>query len=268
MVLAGGVAQAVEAEAPTDPAFPGTFTVSPDTGVSPLSVTITWDVSAFTGGSCTASGSWTGAKTLKGTQAATNLTANASYALTCSRAVGGGTATLEWTAPTQNTDGSALINLAGFRVVYGASAAALNQTIQVPNASIATYVVTNLNAGTWFFAVKAYNTAGAESAASNVASKTIGASTETRSATRTVTVTPAPPKAPVLQVVQADVFNASADYNILAFKPLKKYGTAELGTPCDAAKPICCSYFPVAVAAVRWDGSGRTAYPVARCELQ
>lgn len=84
-----------------------------------------------------------------------------------------GSATLSWTPPTQNTDGSSLTNLAGFRIQYGASSSALNQTIEVANPGLATYVVTGLNSGTWYFAVKAYSSNGAESAQSNVASKTI-----------------------------------------------------------------------------------------------
>ena len=38
---------------------------------------------------------------------------------------------------------------------------------------VATYVVTGLSSGSWFFAVKSYNTGGAESANSTVVSKTI-----------------------------------------------------------------------------------------------
>jgi hypothetical protein len=84
-----------------------------------------------------------------------------------------GSATLSWTPPTQNTDGSSLTNLAGFRIAYGTSSAALNQTIEIANPGLATYVVTGLNSGTWYFAVKAYSSAGVESELSNVASKTI-----------------------------------------------------------------------------------------------
>jgi len=84
-----------------------------------------------------------------------------------------GNATLSWTPPTQNTDGTALSNLAGFRVQYGASPSALTQTIQIANPGIATYVVTGLNSGTWYFSVKAYTSAGAESANSTVVNKTI-----------------------------------------------------------------------------------------------
>jgi hypothetical protein len=84
-----------------------------------------------------------------------------------------GNATLSWTPPTQNTDGSTITNLAGFRINYGTSSGQLNQIIEISNPGIATYVVSGLNAGTWFFAVRAYNDAGAESVISNVASKTI-----------------------------------------------------------------------------------------------
>ncbi|HKS56903.1 MAG TPA: putative Ig domain-containing protein [Steroidobacteraceae bacterium] len=84
-----------------------------------------------------------------------------------------GTATLSWSPPTQNTDGTTLSNLAGFRISYGSSSGALNQTIEVANPGLATYVVTGLGSGNWYFAVRAYNTSGAESANSSVVSKTI-----------------------------------------------------------------------------------------------
>ena len=84
-----------------------------------------------------------------------------------------GSATISWTPPTQNTDGSTINDLAGFRIQYGTSASALTQTIQVANPGLATYVVTGLSSGSWFFAVRAYNSGGAESANSSVVSKTI-----------------------------------------------------------------------------------------------
>lgn len=84
-----------------------------------------------------------------------------------------GTATLSWTPPTQNADGSSLTNLAGYRIYYGTSANSLTQQIEVANPGISTYVVSGLTRGTYYFAVRAYNTAGAESTSSNVASKAI-----------------------------------------------------------------------------------------------
>lgn len=84
-----------------------------------------------------------------------------------------GSATLSWSAPTQNTDGSSLSNLAGFRIVYGTSANSLNQTVEIANPSVTSYVVNSLGAGTWYFSLRAYSTSGAESSNSGVVSKTI-----------------------------------------------------------------------------------------------
>jgi len=84
-----------------------------------------------------------------------------------------GSATLSWTPPTENSDGTNLGNLAGYRVMYGRSAANLDQTVSVDNPSINRYVVENLSSGTWYFAVTAVNTAGVTSQLSNTANKTI-----------------------------------------------------------------------------------------------
>ncbi len=80
---------------------------------------------------------------------------------------------MSWEPPTQNTDGSALTNLAGYRIVYGVSATQLTQTIQVGNAGVSSYVVDNLAPGTYYFAVRAYTSNGAESADSNVVAKVV-----------------------------------------------------------------------------------------------
>ena len=84
-----------------------------------------------------------------------------------------GSATVSWTAPTTNTDGSALTNLAGYRVAYGRAQDTLNQSASLTNASLSTYVVSNLASGTWYFAVYAVNSGGVESGVSNIASKAI-----------------------------------------------------------------------------------------------
>ena len=84
-----------------------------------------------------------------------------------------GTATVSWVAPTQNTNGTVLTDLAGFNIYYGASSTSLTQKVQVQNAGATNYVVTGLAAGTWYFAVTSVATDGAESAYSAVSSKTI-----------------------------------------------------------------------------------------------
>jgi hypothetical protein len=85
-----------------------------------------------------------------------------------------GNATLSWVPPTQNSDGTALTNLAGFNIYYGTDSSALTQTIQVANPAALGYVITGLATGTtWYFAVTAYTSSGEESAHSAISSKTI-----------------------------------------------------------------------------------------------
>jgi hypothetical protein len=84
-----------------------------------------------------------------------------------------GTATLSWTPPTENSDGSALTDLAGYQVYYGQSQNNLTKTVTLNNASLSTYVVENLGSGTWYFALVAVNSRGTTSVFSSVATKTI-----------------------------------------------------------------------------------------------
>jgi len=97
----------------------------------------------------------------------------ASFAITVTAApTTNGTATLNWTPPTQNTNGTAISNLAGFEITYGTSASALTQSLQIPNPAATTGTVTGLTSGTWYFAVISYNTDGSTSSLSSVVSKT------------------------------------------------------------------------------------------------
>ena len=84
-----------------------------------------------------------------------------------------GVAILTWLVPAQNTDGSALTDLAGYHIYYGTSQNALSQMITIASPSATSFQVNNLAQGTWYFAVAAYNTSGVESARSNVGSKVI-----------------------------------------------------------------------------------------------
>jgi hypothetical protein len=87
---------------------------------------------------------------------------------------GSGMATLSWQAPTTTTQGTALTNLAGYRIYYGTDSGDLTQSVQITSVGIQTYVIDNLGAGTWYFAIRAVTAAGVESALSEVVSKTIG----------------------------------------------------------------------------------------------
>jgi hypothetical protein len=84
-----------------------------------------------------------------------------------------GAAILEWTVPTTQTNGSTLADLAGYRVHYGKSAGALDQTIEIRNPSVSRYVIEGLKPGTYYFTVTAFNARNHESERSNAGMKDI-----------------------------------------------------------------------------------------------
>lgn len=129
---------------------------------------------------------------LNGTPAAANVGTSAGITITATNAGGSssigpftiavnaapaspatGSATLSWTAPTENIDGSQLTDLAGYHIYYGTSTGNWTSTITVLDATQTTYVVSALASGTYYFAVVAFNSEGVDSADSNVGSKTI-----------------------------------------------------------------------------------------------
>lgn len=87
-------------------------------------------------------------------------------------AVNFGTATLSWDAPTQNTDGTPLTDLAGYRVYWGQSGNFSNSAT-INNPGVTTYVVEGLAPGTWQFRTTAFSGSGMESDFSSVGSKVI-----------------------------------------------------------------------------------------------
>ena len=78
-------------------------------------------------------------------------------------------ATVSWTPPDTNTDGSALVDLAGYRIYYGTDAFSLATQIDIPTTGLTDYVVEDLAPNTtYYFAVSAYNSTGVESSYSAV----------------------------------------------------------------------------------------------------
>jgi Putative Ig domain len=84
-----------------------------------------------------------------------------------------GTATVTWTAPTANTNGTPLTDLAGYTITYGTNAGSLSQSVNISNSGATSYTIQNLAAGTWYFEVAAYGSDGTQSAPSAMESKTI-----------------------------------------------------------------------------------------------
>ena len=84
-----------------------------------------------------------------------------------------GIAELVWTAPTRNEDGSALTDLAGYKVRYGQSAGALTQVLDVAAPAATTTRIEGLVAGTWYFTVASYTNTGVESVQAGPVSKAV-----------------------------------------------------------------------------------------------
>lgn len=84
-----------------------------------------------------------------------------------------GSITLSWTAPTENEDGSALIDLAAYKFYYGTSPGSYSNQVQVDNAGLTMFVLENLVPATYYIVATAINEAGVESRFSNEAVKQV-----------------------------------------------------------------------------------------------
>lgn len=71
--------------------------------------------------------------------------------------------TLTWMPPTQNSDGSTLQDLKGYKIHYGAAPGAYTGVVDIANAGVASYVLDSLPSGLHYIAMTAYNVAGEES---------------------------------------------------------------------------------------------------------
>lgn len=80
-----------------------------------------------------------------------------------------GSVTLSWNAPDQNEDGTALMDLSGYKIYYGNSSRNYDREITIDNVGLTTYVVEQLVPGTYYFAATALNSTGIESSYSGEA---------------------------------------------------------------------------------------------------
>lgn len=106
---------------------------------------------------------------------ATDGKANASlaaFSITVNQ-VANGSATVSWNPPTENTDGTALTDLAGYRIRYGQAPNQLTNVVTINNVGVTSAVIENLGPGTWYFGVVAFNDEQVESAISQLGQKTI-----------------------------------------------------------------------------------------------
>lgn len=73
---------------------------------------------------------------------------------------------LAWIAPTQNSDGSSLTDLAGYRILVGTSSGNYSRIITIDNPATLNYTLSNLPRATYYVVVKAVDAANNESAPS------------------------------------------------------------------------------------------------------
>jgi Putative Ig domain len=81
--------------------------------------------------------------------------------------------TLSWTPPTENEDGSALMDLAGYKIYWGTTPGDYTDSVKINNAGVSSYVVSNLSPGTYEFVATSFNADGIESAYSNPATRVL-----------------------------------------------------------------------------------------------
>ena len=165
-----------------------------------------------------------------------------------------GTATLSWTAPTQNTDGSTLTDLAGFKIYAGLVQGGPygDVSITINNPTTTTFVVPGLAEGTtYFFVTTAFNSASPvqESDFSNEVSKLIPS------------LVPLPPSGLTVDpgnLTAFDIVKQKDKYILLAV------GTVPAGTACDPNQTVN-GHYGVPSDLVAWFGNVQPPVVVADC---
>jgi hypothetical protein len=84
-----------------------------------------------------------------------------------------GVATLKWAQPVSKVNGSALDDLAGYRIAYGRNADDLDHSIFINDPTQTSYEFATLASGTWYFAIIAVNANGLEGPPTPPAAKSI-----------------------------------------------------------------------------------------------
>jgi hypothetical protein len=79
-------------------------------------------------------------------------------------------ATLNWSTPSVNDDGSPLSGITGYRIRYGTSPTQLTNSFDVAGSDATRYTVANLPAATYYFSVSTLTSSGAVSQTSGTVS--------------------------------------------------------------------------------------------------
>jgi fibronectin type III domain protein len=238
-----------------------TLTANRTTATGSLTPVLTWSTTPVAS-SCVASGAWSGTKFASGTETLPTITSNKSYTLTCTWG-GSGTATLTWTAPKTNSNGSTLTDLTGYKIVYGNSSTSLTKNQAVNDAKATSATVPGLAAGNWYFAVRALNSKGAESANSNVMQKSIAGASAAK--TVNITITSSTPAPTSLKTVSTSVYDVVSSNGTRTLGKL--VGNIALGKACDSSYSIGSRY-RVTRSDVKFSVTPRSNSVVAWCKVQ
>jgi hypothetical protein len=218
---------------------------------------LTWSTNP-TATSCRASGGWSGTRAAAGTATLPVINANTNYTLTCSW--GTGSAVVSWVAPTTNTNGTPLTNLAGFRIYYGTSSTSLTQSTTVNNVAARSATISPLVPSTWYFKVRAINTSQVESSDSNIAAKSVAGATAAK--TVSIAITPGTQTRRTIATSVYDVVRNSSGRWALG----RVVGTVPIGRPCRTYY-LSGDYYGVQTGYVTVTVTPRNTTLVARCAL-
>lgn len=79
------------------------------------------------------------------------------------QAIGPSSFTISWAAPTENEDGTPLMDLAGYRVYYGTASRDYSEAVELNSTGMTTFTIENLSAGDYFLAMTSINSSDVES---------------------------------------------------------------------------------------------------------
>jgi len=250
LMLLGTIAQAQTAGTIT-------FTANRTSSSTSFAPVLTWSTSPVAT-SCTASGAWSGTKFASGSETLATITSSKAYTLTCTW--GNGTASINWTAPTKNSDGSTLTDLASFKVLYGNSSGNLNMSKAISDPRATSTSIGSLGQGTWYFAVRAVNSKGVESNSSSTVSKTItGASTA-----KTVNITITTATTPTYKTISTRVYDVVFQNG--ARVRGREVGSIAKGKACDGSYFVSPAFYGVNLSDVRITVTPRSTRVIVRCE--
>jgi hypothetical protein len=80
---------------------------------------------------------------------------------------------LNWLPPTERSDGSALANLAGYKIYWGTAEGDYPNSVTIDTPGVTSYIIEQLSQGTYYLVMTAFDAAGVESGRSGAVAATI-----------------------------------------------------------------------------------------------